>query len=294
MNKKTSFRWRRFQSPLSVLIKLLLLLLFVLFQRFFPDIAGETGVGQRYVDAILFFLTAHLLIESILFTFRGFYRKRHKLAREETDNFILGINQIAAILSFLFFVATLLILFEINIREALTAISIIATALVILFKDYVGNMINGMILMFSNQISLNDQVKIGEHKGRIIDLNLLNVHLLNDDDDLILIPNSSVLGHEVINYTKRPVRKVSIEFEVGYQTFDKIEQLESYLITCIQPFADNIQPDSYNLKTVEVRKDSALMKFQYLLRDESEKEIERKIRRTTVRSVLNFVNRTRE
>ena len=75
----------------------------------------------------------------------------------------------------------------------------IAAALVLITKDYISNLINGMYLTFNRIINIGDQVQIGSLKGKILDITLTNVHLLNDDDDIIYIPNNNVFSTEIIN-----------------------------------------------------------------------------------------------
>lgn len=282
--------WQRFAQHESIqfLLKLLLLSGLIFFQVRYPDLPFSTRLPARYVHALLFFGTAQLVISFTRSAIVILYRHRKRLPSGKKENFILGIGQIAGIAAFITFVIAVLMVFNINIREALTAISIVAAAIAILTKDYVTNMVNGMIILFTDQISIGDQVEINDHKGRIVDITLLNVQLINQDDDLIFIPNSSMMTSEVVNYTRRPVKKVSIDFEMGYSALRQVEELEQYLQAGMAPYAPHIQPGSSALKVVEVRKDAVSFKFQYILRPEAPRDLEREIRRQTVRMVIRY------
>src|SRR5690606_19448141 len=94
------------------------------------------------------------------------YRRRNKVKTH--DNFIIGINSIYYIFLSILLILLVMVSMKVNIREFFTSISIIAAAIAILSKDYISNAINGMILMFNNQISIGDHIKIGQHKGKII------------------------------------------------------------------------------------------------------------------------------
>jgi len=100
-------------------------------------------------------------------------------------------------------VVLVLSMFNINVKEAITSLSLIAAALVLITKDYISNLINGMYLTFNKVINIGDQVQVGLQKGKIVDITLTNVHLLNDDDDIIYIPNNTVFSTDIINYTGR-------------------------------------------------------------------------------------------
>ncbi|GAB4408333.1 MAG: hypothetical protein OHK0039_11350 [Bacteroidia bacterium] len=275
---------------LTVVLKVILLGGLIVLQVERPGYSYLQHIPERYISAVLLFLTAQLIISFSRTVLVVLYRRRRHMQRDEKDNFIIGISQIAGILSFFFFVAAVLMVFNIDIREALTSISIVAAAIAILSKDYVANMINGMIIMFSDQISLHDQIQIGDQKGRIVDINLINVHLVNQDDELILIPNTNFLSDEVINFTKRMVKKVSVEFEMAYTYLQDTPELEAYIYEHLKAYHNWIEPGSVLLRVAELRKDHALLRFQCILKPEVEREQERILRRHASRAVISYIN----
>ena len=207
------------------------------------------------------------------------------------DNFLIGINHLAfvayAILSLLIFLG----LFNITIQEAFTSVSIVAAALAVTLKDYVSNMINGMIIAFQGQISIGDVVKVDNQRGKVVDITLMYIHLLTDDDDLVYIPNNLCLQQNVINYTKREVKKSSIDFELAYDRMETIEELEKYLISQMSAYSDTIKAESYNLRVTEMAKDFLRLKFQYILNNAPNKELEKEIRKFVIRSIVRYTNR---
>ncbi|MBK8556158.1 MAG: mechanosensitive ion channel [Lewinellaceae bacterium] len=239
-------------------------------------------IGQ--IESIAIFL---LLLDFMQFSVVWFYRRRNKL--RGNDNFIVGISNIYLLLVVVGIIVGLLSLFQINARELFTSLSIIFAGLAILTKDYISNMISGMIIAFSGEYSIGDNVRIGNNKGRITDITLQNIHLQNDDDDMIFIPNSMVITHEVVNYTKREIKRTSIDFEIDLKYITTIEQLEDAIIESLLPFKDLIKEDSYYLRVAEVRKDNLSLKFQYILK-EPNKELERTIRRRAVRRLVEIIS----
>jgi small-conductance mechanosensitive channel len=157
-------------------------------------------------------------------------------------------------------------------------------------KDYISNLINGMYLTFTKVITIGDQVSIDGNKGKILDITLTNVHLLNDDDDLVYIPNNKVFSGEIINYTRRELKKTTIEFEIDPFVISDIDALEKRLIEEMEPHMSSIQPGTCNLKTVSVKKDVVVLKFQYILTDPLNKELDKKVRRFFVRRLVRLLH----
>jgi len=217
------------------------------------------------------------------------YALRYRLNTE--DNFLIGIRHLAFVAYAILFLLIFLSGFNISLKEAFTSVSIVAAALAITLKDYVSNMINGMIITFQSQISLGDVVKIGEHRGKVMRITLMYIHLLNEDDDLIYIPNNICFQQEVINYTKREVKKSSIDFEIAYQRMETLEELERYLITQMGTYHDEVREDSYNLRVTEMAQDKLRLKFQYVLKNAPNKELEKEIRKYVIRSIVRYTNR---
>lgn len=243
---------------------------------------------EYYANALVSIAVFLLFLDFVQFFTTWYYRKRHKI-RGRDDNFIVGVNHIYSILLAIGIIVGVLSLFRINVRELFTSLSIIFAGIAILTKDYISNMINGMIITFSGQLSIGDSVSIGNHRGKITDITLQNIHLQNDDDDMIYIPNNVVLTSEVVNYTKRIVKRTSIDFEIDLKHLKTVEELERNLIEVLKPFESLIKPESYYLRVAEVRKDNVTMKFQYILL-EPNKELERQIRRRTVRHLVEIIS----
>jgi len=118
----------------------------------------------------------------------------------------------------------------IDFKSLLTSLSIVAAAIAIISKDYVSGIISGIIISFSKEINIDDYVKIGDNTGKILEINLSKITLLNDDDDIIYIPNDKVYMSEIINYTKKEIKKVSIDFELSIKYHTTIECLKTTLL----------------------------------------------------------------
>ena len=260
---------------------------------------GEWDVSYLYADlkyhnSIDYYLTTLssvaiflMLLDFVQFFTIWWYRRRHRVWG--SDNFIIGVGHIYSLLLVIGVVVGILSLFRIHVRELFTSLSIIFAGIAILTKDYISNMINGMIMTFSSQLSIGDNVSIGTHRGKITDITLQNIHLLNDDDDMIYIPNNIVMNSEVVNYTKREIKRTSIDFEIDLKHLKTVEELERSLIEVLSPFQELIKPDSYYLRVAEVKKEYVVMKFQYILK-EPNKDLERQIRRRTIRRLVEIIS----
>ena len=245
---------------------------------------GYVAVALSISHALMFVFGGQAVVN----TFSWWWRRRKKLQSNQSDTAILGLQNIYYLLLPGVFGMAVLSVMGIDYKTVFTTLSIVAAAIAIISKDYFAEIISGIIISFSGEISINDYVKIGTHKGKIIDLTLTKIALLNEDDDIIYLPNNKVYTNEIINYTKRPIRRVSIDFEVSYQSVESIEKMEKDLSEAIRTYEDHIDPGSYYLRVVDIRKDHLILKFQYTI-SRRNRELEREIRKKTVRAVVDYV-----
>lgn len=220
------------------------------------------------------------------------YRLRKKLAYKYTDNVIVGVNNIYYLIVTLGVITMLFGFWGIDMGKLLTSLSIVAAALAIISKEFVSSIISGIIISFSNDISIDDYVKIGTNKGKILDITLTKIILLNEDDDIILIPNDKVYMSEIINYTRRDIKKVSIDFELDIQMMSSVSALENSLKENLKEVLHLIEPETVSLKVVDIHKEYFVFKFQFKLK-EVNRDLEKLIRKKTIRNIVDIINQNK-
>lgn len=281
---------RRVRNLRIFFILKVLILAFLYLQKWkFPDFPAWIGVSQSIFDALLFFVTGNVATDLARQLLILFYVRKHKLTGSVQNSFILGIGRFATLISVILLAFSGLILFEINTLELFASISIVAAGLAILLKDYITTMVNGMILMFANHISLDDYVKIGEHKGRVVDITLLDLILRTDTEETVLIPNNTAMLSPIVNYTLRPVKLIHIDFEVALPCPFEIEAFTHFLIDSISEYRESLDERKYELRITDLKRKSLNMQFIYVFKA-PDREIERQIEKIVIRGVLEYMN----
>jgi small-conductance mechanosensitive channel len=265
-------------------------LMLLLGPRFIPEIQDYL---LRYSNlnsihrAILFLLGGNILISmGRLFTARIYLRKNSD--EKVHGNFLLGITWISNILNSVVFVIALMLAIDIRPLEFLTSLTIVAAAIAILTKDYVNNIINGLIIMFTDQFSLGDTIKIGETTGVIEDITLLNVVIKKDDGYKTIIPNNLVLGVQVTNLSRLDHRKVEFQMELPYHNKFNLAQIESILTGDFEKRIKNNEVSNIKVELVAIQKEVYSIKVSL----ESSLSKEKEIRSELHQSLLNLLNET--
>lgn len=266
---------------IMILIKALICAALIYFAIKVPQLYTEYPFLGKLSKGCILFLGPSLLISILRLVVIYWYIKKHRLKKNIKDNFILGINRVVSIFNTVFFALALTALFSVNPLDVVFSVSIVAAALAVTFKDYITGMINGLIIMFSDRLSLGDHIKLGEHEGKILDITLTNMILQNEDSDMVIIPNSVAFGSVIVNQSKQNTKKLSIEFDLSLRYSYTPDFLEEYLTKAIENDSDNVVEGGLSIKTIAINKDVAIFKVMVLLKHYD------KVKERAVRRLLN-------
>ncbi|MDJ0508892.1 MAG: mechanosensitive ion channel family protein [Crocosphaera sp.] len=81
-------------------------------------------------------------------------------------------------------------------------ISIFAGALFTLGSTaIVGNIVSGIVLIYTRSFQLGDVINANEKTGRVVEKSMLTTRILTPDNEVITIPNATLLASDITNYT---------------------------------------------------------------------------------------------
>ena len=98
-------------------------------------------------------------------------------------------------------------------------------------SSLIGNIIAGYSMTYRRAFKIGDRVRIGEHVGAVERMRLLVTHLRTAKNEEVIVPNSTILGAEVINYSSLAAERGLIlhtTVGIGYET--PWRQVEAMLI----------------------------------------------------------------
>ncbi len=248
-----------------------------------PKLLFDMGISfGKYAIGIILLLLAQTLIIWLY--------GRQKRQSQSRGNFVYGIKNIFKALITLVTIVFIFSLFGVDFKSLLTSLSIVAAAFVILFKEYITDFISGIYFGFSQDFEIGDYIQLNENKGKVIGLTLFKTKLLNDDDVIISLSNSKIYVSDLINYTKRDIRILSVDFQLALEKIKSLEILEQELVQSLYEYIQFLDKDSFNLKIVQINKDSMDIKFQYQLKEFNQDKM-KEIRRKTVRCIFNYISK---
>jgi len=88
-------------------------------------------------------------------------------------------------------------------------------------SSLIGNLIAGYSMTYRRAFKLGDRVQIGEHVGEVVEMRLLATHLRTLKNEEVIIPNSTSVTSEVVNFSTMARNRGLIlhtTVGVGYET----------------------------------------------------------------------------
>ncbi len=248
------------------IIKLLILIVLIalrygLGSAFLQSFVDNSNLLYPLFSFLIFWTSVNLIIRLSQFI----YRKRKKFGHKYSDNVIIGLQNIYYILSGIGVVVMVLGFFGLKPEELLTSLSIVAAAIAIISKELVTDIICGFNISFSRDLAIGDYVRIGDHKGKVIDINIHKIVLQNDDDDIIYISNTKAYFSDLVNFTQKEIRKYNLDFTLSHNLKISKLELEKHIVDVLEKFIPDYEKYSAIFKIVNIGKDDIRYKLQFSL-----------------------------
>lgn len=240
----------------------------------------------QFIKGMWTFLLPSIAVSIARSVIISFYKARHN-KRNARGNFVLGINRLTAVVNTMLFGIALMIALGINPKEFLTSMTIVAMAIAVTFRDYITNMISGLLIMFSDQLAVGDRIKVNQDKGRIEDITLSNIVLKNEDDDIVLIPNNIFFSQSLTNLSVHRSRFFHVKFELPLAVAAHSATLEDEMRALFRTHPELDMKDEIKLKVEEIGKDFVRYKIELVANTASDR-LHKEIEGEVLKQILAF------
>jgi len=102
------------------------------------------------------------------------------------------------------------------VTSLFAGLGILGLALGFAFKDIAENFIAGILMTFRRPFTDGDLVETNGYFGRVEDIDLRATQIRTPQGELVRIPNGSVYGNPLTNYTDSPTRRMDLSCGVSY------------------------------------------------------------------------------
>ena len=178
---------------------------------------------QVFVDAVVKLFFIILFIRVCLRTLEFvaiILEEKAKLTKDQTDDqLVLFFRDFFKVI--LYIVGFLLILhyvFNENIGNLVTSLSIVGAAVALSMRESLENIIASFIIFFDKPFTIGDLVKVNNFTGTIEKIGLRSTRIRTQDKTYISVPNKQMVDNIVDNISLRTQRKIELDLQLSVAT----------------------------------------------------------------------------
>lgn len=103
-----------------------------------------------------------------------------------------------------------------TVSSLLAGAGVVGLAVGFAFQEIASNFIAGILIALRKPYNVGDILKINEHEGHVLDIDLRTTRISTYDGLEIIVPNKDMFTSIITNYTATPERRMEIEVGVSY------------------------------------------------------------------------------
>ncbi len=96
-------------------------------------------------------------------------------------------------------------------------LSLFALAVSLSVQNALSNVVNGILIITSRPFSVGNFIDVEGTAGTVEKVGLMYTTLASVDNKILLIPNSTITGSKITNFSVKDIRRMDIEVRVGYE-----------------------------------------------------------------------------
>lgn len=143
-------------------------------------------------------------------------RDRAAEAKRFDDTLVPVFGQTVRIIILIVTVLAVLGQFGVQTTSLIAVLGAAGLAVGLALQGTLSNIAAGMMLLILRPFKVNDVVDVGGTMGVVDAIGLFTTEMHTFDNIGIVMPNSQVWGTKIMNYSRYEIRRVDMEFGIGY------------------------------------------------------------------------------
>lgn len=139
------------------------------------------------------------------------------------ESFTVSLLKTVAYVTLFFIVVSII---GIKATSLVTVLGTAGIAVGLALQGSLTNLAGGVLILFFKQFSKGNYIASGSVEGTVDQIHILYTTLVTSDNKVIVIPNGQLANGTIINYSKKPERRLDMVFSVSYDTpTEKVKEI---------------------------------------------------------------------
>ena len=185
------------------------------------------GYGKTIALAIMLFVVGVLLISIIKKTVKKTTIKSRKIDNSAST----FVTSIVGLVAYVFLMLVIIASLGFSTDSIVTAFASVMLAVALGLQNTLASLANGILLIFTKPFKAGDFVEVAGVSGTVKEIKLFSVKIVTGDNLSIVVPNNTVFGSTITNYSQNPTRRLDLVIPVAYGT--NVEQVKTLLLDMV-------------------------------------------------------------
>ena len=220
-------------------------------------------VLEKIGDAIIIFYFLYFIVKTIDFIALVLVKSTNGPNDKGHDQIVIFLRDLLKIAIIIVgFLLILKVVFNQNISNLLTGLSIVGAAVALAAKESIENLIASFIIFFDKPFFTGDTLKVNNVTGTVEHIGLRSTRIRTPERTLVTVPNKQMVDSIVDNMSMRNLRRGEIKLVLSEKNTEaQIKQFIANAKQIVQAKPNDIVKHSINF--TELSKDGVIILIEY-------------------------------
>src|SRR2546423_2158694 len=185
------------------------------------------------------------VVVTLLITFLvvRFYRIIiQRAAGSVTSGLVASLQQIGSWAIWILGIIIVLSQLSVAINVLLLILFLGGVAIIVAYRNILTDMAASQFVSTYQPFKVGEWIEIQDHYGRVIERNLIQTKILTPDNEIVIVPNSTLLRRSVINRTRSGALRIQIP--VAVSTEIDLAKIQDQLLHIAEDIKVDLLPDT--------------------------------------------------
>ena len=191
-------------------------------------------IAWKLLASALVFIVGKFLIKLILKIFPNGEKHNHidPTARTFLSSFIkIALNCVL--------IVTIVAIMGVPMASVITVFATAGAAIALAVQGSFSNMMGGIMLLIFRPVSKGDFIEVDGKSGTVVEVGIFYTVLKTADNLTVSIPNGTMTGSTIVNYSREENRRVDVSFDVSYSA--NVEEVKKILSDLVDSCEDRLR-----------------------------------------------------
>lgn len=120
----------------------------------------------------------------------------------------------------------------INTTSLAAVVAAAGLAIGLALQSSLSNLASGVMIILFRPFKIGDYIEAAGIAGTVEEISIFTTSMKTPDNKAIIVPNGSIISDNIINYSRKPTRRIDMVFGVGYD--DDLKKVKDILTKIVQ------------------------------------------------------------